>query len=58
MLEEGNKLVAAGADFASAVNIFDDVSDTIYTGDCCHFNAAGDLLLGRFIAEHIPTPGG
>ncbi len=55
MIEEGGKLVAAGVNFASAADIFDNVKETIYTDECCHFNAVGSLLLGRFIAGHIPT---
>ena len=55
LLEEGKKLSAEGVDFVSAVGIFDNVSETIYADECCHFNAAGNLLLGQFIAEHIPV---
>ena len=55
MIEEGGKLVAAGVDFVSAADIFDNVKETIYTDECCHFNAAGSLLLGRLIAAHIPA---
>ena len=55
MLEEGKKLAAAGVDFVSAVDIFDKESETIYTDECCHFNAPGNLLLGRFMAAHIPA---
>jgi hypothetical protein len=56
LLQEGKTLQSEGVDFLSAVDIFDDVKETIYTDTCCHFNVVGSLLLGKFIAEHIPQP--
>ncbi len=54
MIAEGNDLAREGVNFANAVNIFDDVSETIYSDECCHYNAAGNLLLARIMAAHLP----
>jgi hypothetical protein len=54
MIAEGEALTKEGVDFVSAADIFDDVSDTIYTDECCHFNVEGNLLLGKFIVAHLP----
>ena len=52
--EEGRNLVKEGVDFVSAVDIYDNVAEPLYTDDCCHTNRAGLLLLGKFIAAHLP----
>ena len=54
MVAAGEALTKEGVNFVSAVGIFDDVSDTIYTDECCHFGVAGNLLLGKFIVAHLP----
>ena len=56
MLAKSPELTKAGVNFASAVGIYDNVRETIYTDDCCHTNREGLLLLGRFIAARIPAP--
>ena len=56
MVAAGETLSKEGVDFVSAVDIFDDVGDTIYTDECCHFNVEGNLLLGKFIVAHLPPP--
>ena len=58
MIAEGEALTKEGVDFVSAVDIFDDVGDTIYTDECCHFNVEGNLLLGKFIVAHLLPPRG
>ena len=35
----------------SAVNIFDNVKETLYIDNCCHFNRIGNELLADFIAQ-------
>jgi len=55
MLAESEELTKAGVNFASAVDIYDNVRETIYADDCCHTNPEGMKLLARFIAQHIPT---
>jgi len=52
--EEGKNLVKEGVDFLSAVHIYDNVAEPLYTDNCCHTNRVGLLLLGRFIAAHLP----
>lgn len=52
--EQGETLVKDGVNFASAIDIFDHVTEPLYIDDCCHTNRFGYLLLGKFIAAHLP----
>jgi len=52
---EGETLVKEGVDFVSAVDIYDNVAEPLYTDNCCHTNRVGLLLLGKFIAAHLPA---
>lgn len=51
--EVGRKLSIEGVHFMDATPIFSTVSEPIYTDDCCHFSAAGHLLLAKEIAAYI-----
>jgi hypothetical protein len=51
---EGENLAKEGVDFVSAVDIYDDVAEPLYADNCCHTNRVGLLLLGKFIAAHLP----
>lgn len=43
-----------GVNFQSAVPLFDDEPQIVYSDTCCHFNAFGNDMLVDFILEHWP----
>ncbi len=53
LLAQEQRLVQNGVDFHSALAIFDDEPSTLYSDDCCHFNALGNEILADFIADTI-----
>jgi hypothetical protein len=42
-----------GLQIHSAVAIFDDVEEIVYSDDCCHYNQIGNEILADFVAEQI-----
>jgi hypothetical protein len=34
----------------SAIGLFDNVSDEVYSDNCCHYTARGETLFAQFIA--------
>lgn len=53
LLDQAQRLRQSGVDFHSALAIFDNVSNTLYIDDCCHFNVTGNEILADFIADVI-----
>lgn len=49
----GHELNQEGVSFLDASDAFADVSETLYTDFCCHFNDDGNLILARLIAERF-----
>lgn len=36
-----------------ATTIFDDISETVYADNCCHYNDLGNAILERFMVDNI-----
>lgn len=53
LLEEAGNLRSSGVAVYSLVDAFDDVSDTVYTDDCCHFNRKGNYIISEKMADAI-----
>lgn len=53
LLRVAPELEGAGVNFHSLVNIFENVSETVYIDDCCHVNARGNQLLSTAIGTAI-----
>jgi hypothetical protein len=37
----------------SATDLYDVVSDDVYSDNCCHYTASGETLLGQFVAGQV-----
>jgi hypothetical protein len=37
----------------SAIDLFDAVTEDVYSDNCCHYTARGETLLGQFIAAQV-----
>ena len=46
-----------GVNIVDATGLFDGLSDTIYSDDCCHYNQRGNDLLAALVAEAILAKG-
>ncbi len=55
LLARGEQLRARGVSFHDLTQVFRDVSDTIYTDKCCHFNRKGNRLIASAIAREIES---
>ncbi len=53
LLRQFDVLKNRGVNINSAVSIFDDVQETLYIDNCCHFNELGHKILSDFIAQAI-----
>lgn len=53
LLATVQKLKGEGVNIFSAVNIFDEVKETVYIDTCCHYNAEGNRIFSNYIAEAI-----
>ena len=53
LLEELGKLRQAGLNAFNAVNIFDDVSEPVYSDNCCHYNEGGSAIFSKYVARTI-----
>ena len=53
LLRVAPELENAGVNFHSLVNIFENVSETVYADNCCHVNARGNQLMGTAIGTAI-----
>jgi hypothetical protein len=51
--EAGKELTQSGILFYDLALLFKDNTDTFYTDNCCHFNAAGNELLSQAIAAAL-----
>lgn len=51
--EKSEELLQNGVNFYNAVQIFDNVSTSIYRDDCCHYNQQGNQIFAEFIADAI-----
>lgn len=49
----GQELAAQGVRFHDLTMVFDDVTETLYYDGCCHFNQAGNEILGHEIGRII-----
>jgi len=49
----GVELKEAGVAFYDLSDVFEDVGQTLYVDNCCHFNAEGNKILAKAIAESI-----
>lgn len=53
LLAEFAKFKQAGMNAFNAINIFDDVSQPVYTDDCCHYNQEGNTIFCQYVARTI-----
>jgi hypothetical protein len=51
--EAGSGLRECGVDFLDAVDVFDEISETVYADNCCHLNTLGNTILANRIALHM-----
>ncbi len=51
LVEHGRELQDSGVNFFDLTLLFQDVEETVYIDNCCHFNEHGQALLARRIAE-------
>lgn len=45
----------SGVNAVSAVDIFDNVSEPVYSDSCCHYNQAGNEMLADLVAGSLAT---
>jgi hypothetical protein len=57
LLAEIDGLRKQGVHIISAVSVFDDMKETLFIDDCCHFNEMGHDILSAFIAQTILASG-
>jgi hypothetical protein len=53
LIRRVNDLYGRGLAAFDATAIFDEVSDTVYADNCCHFNDLGNAILERFMVDRI-----
>lgn len=53
LLIEFGKLRQAGLNAFNAVHVFDDVSEPVYSDNCCHYNEEGNTVFGKYVARTI-----
>jgi hypothetical protein len=53
LLEDGIRLRAQGVDFHNMTMLFAAVDEPVYADEYCHFNARGNEILARAVAEAI-----
>lgn len=53
LLKNAGLIEQQGVAFYNAITIFDNVTETIYSDDCCHFNQAGNDLFASLVAEAV-----
>jgi hypothetical protein len=53
LLDEITRLRQAGVNVFSAVEVFDTISEPVYVDNCCHYNEAGNLAFGNYVADTI-----
>ena len=53
LLEEAGDLRSSGVAVFSLVDAFDDIPETVYVDDCCHFNTIGNHLLSEKMTAAI-----
>lgn len=60
LIDRGAELRRRGISFHDMTRVFADLTETIYTDKCCHFNGRGNRILGRAIGRAITAaaPGG
>ncbi|MGB5161236.1 MAG: hypothetical protein WBO69_18575 [Thermoanaerobaculia bacterium] len=51
LIARGKQLKARGVPFYDLTRAFEDVRETLYVDDCCHFGEQGNLILGTAIAD-------
>ncbi|MDX6289267.1 MAG: hypothetical protein QOH42_1066 [Blastocatellia bacterium] len=55
LLSKVGSLRAAGVNVVDAVNIFDQVTETVYFDNCCHLNERGQQIFVEYIAGSMVT---
>ena len=53
LVRAGNELLEGGVDFHDLTMLFADVEEPIYADQFCHYNARGNDILARAVAERI-----
>ena len=53
LLRESERLRQLGLNIYSGVELFDDVSEPVYQDNCCHYNKAGNLVFGKYVADCV-----
>ena len=51
MQAAGRELAASGVEFHDLSGLFQDVEETLYVDNCCHFNGFGNELMSAAIAD-------
>ena len=53
LIQAGEALRREGVDFHDLTPIFRDHEEDLYRDRCCHFNARGSKIVGRYLAEAV-----
>ena len=52
-LSKSGLLKSSGIHFFNGINVFDSMSETIYSDNCCHYNDVGSAAFWRFMSKSI-----
>jgi hypothetical protein len=53
LLSKSEFLKGSGIHFFSGINVFDNISGTVYSDNCCHYNEVGYAAFWNFISASI-----
>jgi len=53
LLAELARLQAQGVNVQSAVNVFDNIGEAVYSDNCCHYNELGTRIFCEYVAKAI-----
>jgi hypothetical protein len=53
LIAAGAELRSRGVSFQDLTQVFADIREPLYLDECCHFNRAGNALLGRAIGAEL-----
>ena len=53
LLARADSLKSSGIHFFNGINVFDNLSETVYSDNCCHYNEVGYAAFWRFISKSI-----
>ena len=53
LVDEIARMRQAGVNVFSAVEVFDTIGEPVYLDNCCHYNKAGNLAFGEYVAGRV-----